>query len=171
MTVRQVEIGKNAYLWHKSDQVPPNTRCIITAHGGLAATLKMSMKLNRPDVVLRYYSTHNFATADMGLESVGNSLSPVVEEHTAYSSPNYLLSKYTNSTPGLRGRHSHNDNFETYSSVRRFVDHKQADVVTIRSRYGFQPVLLSTVLQDIWEAGFGYSVFDCYFCRGFRSAQ
>jgi len=180
MPVRTIPIGENAYLWHKSDKIPPRTRCIITAHGMQFATWKLPMNLGRPDVFLRYYTKHNYKVTDQGLEYPlrrgPNNSENWVDQYTADSSPDYLLSKYTNSREGMSWRHRHNDNAETYAHVRTFVASgiasefsDEADVITIRSRQGFAPLRLSTLLKDVWAAGFGYQIFDCYFCRGFIS--
>lgn len=165
MSVDKLPIGGNAYLFRDSGRTAPKTKCAITAHGLQAMTLHTAMKLNRPDVQLLYYGPHNRSIIDVGLGPLRDAVP--FETRTADDSPDYLLSKYTNSSPNPGWLHRHNDNGETYASVSYGVGFEEYDVVTIRNRRPLGFVRLSTLLKDIWAAGYDYPTFLCAFCRGF----
>ena len=165
MSVEKLPIGHNAYLFRDDAPPMPKTKCAITAHGLQAMTLHAPMKLDRRDVQLLYYGPHNHYIIDVGLGPLRNATP--FETRTAYDSPDYLLSKYTNSTNNPGWLHRHNEGGETYDTVTRGVIFEDYDMITIRNRRPIGFVLLSTLLKDIWAAGYDYKTFLCTFCRGF----
>ncbi len=167
MPVSQLEIGEHAYLFKQDNLETPKTTCVITAHGLQAPTFTMPMRLGHTGVELHYFVPHGRATTDVGLRAIGT-YTPH-ERLTPDESPDYLLSKYTNSDIGAGGRHRHNTANETYDSARYSAGYMDFDIITIRSRGVFGIVLLSTVLKDLWSAGHTYQTILCSFCRGIRT--
>jgi hypothetical protein len=165
MSVDKLPIGSNAYLFRDCGRTAPKTKCAITAHELQAMTLHAAIRLNRPDVQLQYYGPHNHSIIDVGLGPLRDAVP--FETRTASDSPDYLLSKYTNSGPNPGWLHRHNDKLETYASVSNGAGFEDYDLITNRKRRPVGFVRLPTLLTDIWTAGYDYPIFLCTFCRGF----
>jgi hypothetical protein len=165
MSGDKLPIGSSAYPFRDSGRTPPKTKCVITAHRLQAMTLHAAMKLNHPDVQLQYYGPQNNSIIDVGLGLLRDAVP--FETRTVSDLPDCLLSKYTDSGPNPGWLHRHNENDETYASVSYGVGCEDYDVTTIRNRRPVGFVRPSTLLKDIWAAGYDYPIFLCTFSRGF----
>jgi len=161
----QIPIGESLYLWR--DLVRPSDKLVITAHGaGTSDTLPPNLE---SEPVLHFFVPDG-STLSM---SISEAITRIpLESHgpwfrtSYYNTPNYPLSKYTNSSSSaVPGWNRHNREGESYQTVRTL--DADFDIVTIRNRYGSpDAVTLAFVINTLAVAGYRYREVSCLFCRG-----
>lgn len=109
-----------AYLWRSSNG--SGMTAIISAHG--SARQRSGSRAFRPDRLgpqLEFFCPHGEAMEDEGIMRYFRNREPPIEVVQANQAPDYLLTKYTNSTNSARGRHRHNQAGESYSGIQALV--------------------------------------------------
>ena len=121
--IQPVPLGQGrAYLWRNIHGV--GASAVISAHGGARpdAGARAYYSPNRLSLLrLEFFCEHGENMQDEGLALYVTNQGHPVESILATQSPDYLLSKYTNTTEDASGRHKHNKTGESYKAVRSLV--------------------------------------------------
>ena len=127
MPLIQNIVGENLRVWTRTAGRATTPACAISAHG---TDLGAGHGLRAPDVSLVYYTPHGITLPDPSLERfTAGALTPVETLRTA-DSPDYVLSKYTNSR--AQGGRRHNQAGESYASVAALPETMAAKAETAR---------------------------------------
>ncbi|WP_026869079.1 putative adhesin [Inquilinus limosus] len=112
MPLTQNIVGDHLRVWTRTAGRPSTQACAISAHG---TDLSPGRTLRAPDVTLVYYTPHGITLPDPSLERFTAGALRQVETLRTADSPDYALSKYTNSQ--TEGGRRHNQAGESYASV------------------------------------------------------
>lgn len=135
MALYKNEIGpaksSKLYVWSANLGAPSKRKAVITAHGGGAWISGMA---TAPICSLVFYSPHGHILNDPSLEAViSGSVLPCGEAINSRKSPDYSLSKYTDTT----GKVKHNTAGETYATVGSMDDTFQKRSANASDRKNF----------------------------------
>ena len=121
--IQPVSLGQGrAYLWRNIHGV--GASAVISAHGSTRpdAHTRAYYSPNRLSLLrLEFFCQHGESVKDEGLALYVVNQGHPVENILATEAPDYLLSKFTNTTEDASGRHQHNPVRESYKTVRSLV--------------------------------------------------